>query len=201
MQKPAENVYPVHDLIRQRWSPRAFSEQEVESWKVCSLLEAARWAPSSYNEQPWRFFVGSRNTTPEALALLQSLLVPGNAWALKAPVLILSVAKLQFTLNGKPNRHAFHDVGLSMAGLVFQAEALGLATHQMAGFDADKAVTALHIPEGYAPVAMNAVGYPGSPDSLEGPLKENELAPRSRKPLQELVFTTAWGNRYPVCFT
>lgn len=201
MENPALLSYELHPLIQSRWSPRAFETRPVESWKICSLLEAARWAPSCFNEQPWRYFVGSQDATPQAHAALANLLMPGNDWARQAPVLMLSVAKCHFSYNGEPNRHAQHDVGLATENLVLQAEALGLATHQMAGFYADKASETLHIPEEYEPMAMIAIGYPGSPDQLPAPLRERELAPRSRKSLQELVFSDQWGHGYPVCFT
>jgi nitroreductase len=202
MEKPANAPYPLHPLIEARWSPRAFADREVEVGKICSLLEAARWAPSCYNEQPWRFFFGLRQETPQAYAILQDLLVPGNAWAKKAPVLMLSVAKRHFSHDHAPNRHALHDVGLAVANMVLQAQSLGLVCHQMAGFYPDKALERLQIPaEAYEPVAMMAIGYPGDPETLEEPLRSRERAPRSRRPLQELVFSDQWGAVFPLCFT
>lgn len=201
MNKPADCKYPLHPLIQERWSPRAFDSKEVESWKICSMLEAARWAPSSFNEQPWRFFVGAAGVNPQTHQRLQELLMPGNSWAKKAPVLMLSVAKLEFSHNNQPNRTCQHDLGLAVENLVLQAQHLGLTTHQMAGIYLDKARELLLIPTGYEPVAMIAIGYPGSPDALPPELKERELEVRDRKPLQELVFSDQWGVTYPVCFT
>jgi nitroreductase len=201
MMKTADNKYQLNPLIRKRWSTRAFDVRPVESGEICSLLEAARWAPSSYNEQPWRFFVGSRDLTPHALTLLQDLLLPGNSWAKNAPVLILTVAKPDFSHNGEPNRHWQHDVGLATENIVLQAEALGLVTHQMAGFQVQKAIDTLMIPPGYEPMSIIAVGYPGDPESLPEELKTRERAPRSRRMLQEMVFSDQWGATYPVCFT
>ncbi len=201
MEKPAQTCYPIHTLMQRRWSPRVFAKQSVEPYKICACLEAARWAPSCFNEQPWRFFVGAENVNPDALQELQTLLVSGNGWAQKAPVLMLSVAKLNFTYNGEPNRHGQHDVGLAVENFVLQALDMGLMCHQMAGFYVDKAVEVLQIPEGYEPMAMMAMGYPGDPNELDPQLKERELASRERKPLQELVFSNQWGSGFPVCFT
>jgi nitroreductase len=198
MEKPTDARYPIHDLIRRRWSPRAFADRPVEPEKLRSLLEAARWAPSSFNEQPWNFIVATRENGEEFERML-SCLVEGNvAWAKNAPVLMLSVAKLKFERTGKPNRHAFHDVGLAAENLVIQATALGLVVHQMAGIQVDKAREVYRIPEGYEAVAGIAVGYPGDPATLPEPLREREQAPRTRKPLESFVFTSRWGQASPV---
>jgi len=124
MEKPAETQYPIHDLLRRRWSPRAFSDRRVDPAIMRSLLEAARWAPSSYNEQPWSFIVATKDD-PVEFGRLLSCLVEGNIqWAQHAPVLMVSVARLSFEDDGKPNRHAFHDVGQAVANLSVQATAL-----------------------------------------------------------------------------
>src|SRR5437879_4076372 len=126
MEKLAETQYPIHGLLRRRWSPRAFSSRPVEPDKLRSLWEAARWAPSSYNEQPWSFIVATKDDEAEYARLL-SCLVEGNIqWAQHAPVLMVSVARLSFEEDGKPNRHAFHDVGQAVSNLIVQATALGL---------------------------------------------------------------------------
>ncbi len=198
MEKPVKTDFPIHDLLARRWSPRAFSERPVEPDKLRRLLEAARWAPSSYNEQPWAYLVATLEDAAEHARLL-SVLVEGNiAWAKRAPVLMLSIAKLNFEHNGKPNRHAFHDVGLASANLVLQATAMGLAVHQMAGFHAEKARELFGIPEGWEPVAAIALGYPGEPDALPEPIRQRELAPRTRKPLGQFVFTGRWGEASPL---
>lgn len=193
MQKPAETRYPVHDLINNRWSPRAFSARPVDAESIGSLLEAARWAPSSYNEQPWTYFVASRSQTEAYDKLLNCLSEGNRPWAGQAPVLMLAVAKLQFDRNGKPNRHAQHDVGLANENLVLQATAMGLIVHQMAGFDPEAARRTLHVPDGHEPLTMLAVGYHGDADDLPEPYREREEAPRSRKQLVEFVFTDTWG--------
>ncbi len=198
MEKPAQAQYPIHDLLSKRWSPRAFADRPVSPETLRSLFEAARWAPSSYNEQPWNFLVATRES-PEDFSRLLSCLVDGNInWARYAPVLMLSVAKLKFDHSGKPNRHAFHDVGLAAENLVIQATALGLMVHQMAGIHVDKSRETYRIPEGYDPVAGFAVGYPGDPQSLPEGLRERELAPRSRKPAESFVFSGRWGQASPV---
>jgi nitroreductase len=198
MEKPADTQYPIHDLLRQRWSPRAFDERPVETEKLQSLFEAARWAPSSNNEQPWRFVVATKDNQ-RAYDRFFACLVEGNRkWAFRAPVLILSVASLNFEDDAKPNRHAFHDTGMAVENLVLEAIALGLQAHQMAGFDIEKSRTDLNIPSGYEPVAMIAVGYPGDPAVLPGYLRERELKPRDRRPIGEFVFSGQWGQNSPL---
>ena len=148
MQVQAEKTAAMHELLEKRWSPVAFSPRAVEAEKLRSVLEAARWAPSSFNEQPWVFLVSTKDDR-EAYERLQGLLVEGNrVWAQFAPVLMLSVAKLNFALNGKPNRHALHDVGAASAYLTMQATALGLYVHQMAGYDVERARREFSIPAG-----------------------------------------------------
>ncbi len=198
MRKLAETRYPIHELLRERWSPRAFADRMVEPEELRSLLEAARWAPSSFNEQPWSFIVATKQHPGEYERLL-SCLVEGNVrWAQHAPVLMLSVAKLAFERNQKPNRHAFHDVGLAVENLVIQGMALGLFVHQMAGFHADRAREVYGIPEGYDPVAAMAIGYLDDPGRLPDDLREREVAPRIRKPLESFVFSGQWGQPSPL---
>jgi nitroreductase len=191
--KIAAPDHPILELIANRWSPRAWADRPVEPEKIRSVLEAARWAPSSFNEQPWNLLIATKDQ-PEEFSKLAECLSAGNAWARKAPVLMLSVAFLNFSNSGKPNRHAWHDVGLAVENLVLQALSLDLYTHQMAGFDADKARQTFHIPDTHAPVAMIALGYAGDPDSLPEELRKRELSPRQRKPLREFVFSGEWGH-------
>jgi nitroreductase len=196
MQKPANTGAPVHELIRNRWSPRAFADKPVAPEVLQSVFEAARWAPSSNNEQPWAYLVAT-NDDAENFAKMVSILVEFNAgWAQHAPVLALSVAHLK-TREGQPNRVALHDVGSATAQLTFEANARGLLVHQMAGFDAQKARQFFAIPEDWEPVAAMAIGYPGDPQRLPDRLRERELAPRSRKPPAEFVMTGGWGHTAP----
>lgn len=198
MTKVADNKFPIHDLLRRRWSPRAFSDRNVESSKLRSLLEAARWAPSSFNEQPWCFIVATKADMTEYQRLLSCLTEGNQRWAQRAPVLMLSVAKRYFDRDGNQNRHAFHDVGLAVGNLVLQATALGLFAHQMAGFHVEKARETCRIPEGYDPVAVLAIGYLGQPTTLSHDLRERELMPRTRKSLETFVFTGDWGQTAPL---
>ena len=194
MDQPAHTQSPIHDLLARRWSPRAFDAQPVDADLLRTLFEAARWAPSSSNEQPWRFIVATKDHETEWNRLFDCLVEGNQKWAYLAPVLILSVASMHFEDDGKPNRHAFHDTGLATENLVLQATASGLVAHQMAGFDVEKARVDLRIPAGYEPVAMIAIGYPGNPDILPERLRERELRPRSRRPIGEWTFSGQWGN-------
>ncbi len=201
MHKPAATDVSLHELIRNRWSPRAFSEKPVAPEVLRSLFEAARWAPSSNNEQPWAYLVAAKDDA-ENFAKMLSVLVEFNAnWAKHAPVLALSVAHLKTQRDGKPNRVALHDVGSASAQLTLEANARGLQVHQMAGFDADKARQAFAIPPDWEPVAAMAIGYPGDPESLPEKLRERELAPRTRKPLGEFVMSGGWGHTAPFVAT
>ena len=193
MEKRAATDYEIDPLLARRWSPRAFSERTVEQTVLCSLFEAARWAPSCFNEQPWSFLLATKEDAGE-FDRLASCLSPGNHWARRAPVLALSVAALDFAGNSKPNRHAYHDVGLAVENLVIQATAMGLASHQMAGFDVEKARELFQIPARHDPVAMIALGYPGDSDSLPEDLRKRELAQRARKPIRRFLYTGHWGE-------
>lgn len=194
LEKRADTHPKVHDLIRSRWSPRAFSSREVSNEDLNAVLEAARWAASSYNEQPWRFFV-TRKSDTQAHARFVDVLVPANrAWADAAPVLIIMAAKKTFSHSGSPNYYGLHDAGQALANLMLQATALGLHAHAMAGFDREKARKEIGIPDDYDLGAAVALGYFGDPDQLpEGPRK-SELAPRQRKPLSEIAFGSRWDE-------
>jgi nitroreductase len=195
MEKPAITTYPIHDLLRRRWSPVGFADRPIEPQKLQSLFEAARWAASSFNEQPWRFLVCPKANDPAGHRRLLACLAEANAvWAQHAPVLMLTVAKARFSHNDAPNRFAMHDVGQAIATLLVQATALGLSAHQMGGFDAAKARAAFGIPEGFEPAAAVALGYCGDPQALPDALRERELRPRERKPLADLVFEETWGR-------
>ena len=153
MTKTASNDHPIHDLLKHRWSPRAFADRAVEPDNLRSLLEAARWSPSSYNEQPWAFVVATRDRPEEFARVLGCLVEFNQTWAKSAPVLMLTFAHLSFDRNGQPNRHAYHDVGLAVANLTLQATAERLAVHQMAGIVPDKVRATFGVPEGWDPVA------------------------------------------------
>ncbi|NEQ77674.1 MAG: nitroreductase family protein [Okeania sp. SIO2C9] len=194
MEKPTDNQYPINELLKQRWSSLAFTDKMVSSEVLLSLLEAARWSPSCFNEQPWSFIVATKENPTEYDRLLSCIVEGNQPWASLAPVLMLSVAKLSFDRNNNPNRHALHDVGLAVASLTFQATEIGLRVHQMGGFHVDKARELYKISAEYEPVAAIAIGYPGEPDILPESLRERELSPRSRKPINSFVFTGEFGQ-------
>ncbi len=185
---------PIHELLANRRSPRAFSEQPVESEKLLSLFEAARWSPSSANEQPWRFIVATKDDSRVFRALVESLMEGNRRWAERAPMLVLALAQSTYTRTGRPYQHSWYDLGQSVALLSVQATTLGLAVHQMGGFDADNARQLLSIPEGFEPVIVFAVGYADQPATLPDDLRKREQAPRSRKLSQDFVYTEEWGK-------
>jgi nitroreductase len=198
MEKIAETRVLIHDLIRRRWSPRAFSERPVEPDKLLSLFESARWASSSSNEQPWAFLVATQQDTKNFEAMVGVLVEFNRSWANKAPVLILTLAHTQFEKDGRPNRHAYYDLGQAAANLAIQATALGLATHPMAGFEVEAARERFAVPTGWEPASVIALGYPGDLDSLTEKLRQRETAPRHRKPLESFVFSGVWGHAAPI---
>ena len=181
----------VHDLISTRWSPRAFSDQNISIEDLKSILDAGRWAASSYNEQPWRFIVGAKRDDATYNKILSVLMPLNQDWAKFAPVLILTIGKKDFSHNREPNRYALHDAGAALANMFLQANALGLHGHGMGGFDHERARSEFNIPADYEIGAVAAFGYLGSPETLSERFQKQELAPRQRKPLSELVFTTS----------
>jgi nitroreductase len=201
MEKIAETQVPIHELIRRRWSPRAFSDQPVDRDKLLSLFEAARWAASSSNEQPWAFLVATQQDPKNFEAMVGVLVEFNRTWADKAPVLILTLAHTQFEKDGKPNRHGFYDLGQAAATLSLQATALGLTAHQMAGFNLEAARERFAVPAGWEPVSVIALGYQGDPDSLTEKLRQREVAQRHRKPLETFIFSGAWGHPAPITVT
>jgi nitroreductase len=201
MQKPAVTDVALHEVIRHRWSPRAFAEKAVPPEVLRSLFEAARWAPSSNNEQPWAYLVATKDDAANFAKMLGVLVEFNASWAKHAPALALSVAHLKTQREGKANRVAMHDVGSATAQLTFEANTRGLQVHQMAGFDAEKARQTFAIPADWEPVAAMAIGYPGNADTLSEKLRERELAPRTRKALGEFVMTGSWGHTAPFAAT
>ena len=172
MEKPTNNQYPINELIEQRWSYLAFADRMVSSEVLLSLLEAARWSPSCFNAQPWSFIVATKENSAEYERLFSCLVEGNKPWASLAPVLMISVAQLSFDKNNQPNRHAFHDVGLAVACLTFQATEMGLRVHQMGGFNIDKARELYKISEQYEPVSAIAIVYPGELEILPESLQE-----------------------------
>jgi len=194
MNKPAPVDYPVQDVIKNRWSPRAFSDKPVSPDVLRSLFEAARWAPSSNNEQPWAYIVATKDDVENFEKSLGALVEFNANWAKHAPVLAIAVAQLAFAKNNAPNRNAQYDVGAASMQLSIEATARGLVVHQMAGFDPETAKEAYEIPHGWEPIAAMAIGYPGDASSLPEPYQTREKAPRSRKPIREFVMSGQWGH-------
>ncbi len=195
--KRAPTTYVIHELMSQRWSPRAFSLQPVEEEKLQRIFEAARWAASSSNVQPWRFLIARHGE--ESFRKLHDCLMDGNKpWTENVPVLLLSVTDTMFPAKGdKPAREnptAKHDLGLAFANLSLQATELGLHLHPMAGFDKEKVKAVFNIPSPYEPVTVTAIGYLADSSTLSESLREREEAPRARKPLKEIVFEGDWGR-------
>ncbi len=197
--RPAPAAAPIHDLISHRWSPRSFDAKPVEKEKLRSLFEAARWASSSYNAQPWHYIVATKDD-PENYAKVLSTFVEFNqSWAKNAPVVAISVASHKMPHDGSQNRHAFHDVGQASANLSLEATSLGLQVHQMAGIDPEKAREVFGIPEHFEAVAGIALGYPGDPMSLpEGRMRDGETGARQRKEASSFVYTGKWGHTSPI---
>ncbi len=184
--RPAKTEHPILDVIANRFANMAFTEQEVEKDKIASLLEAARWAPSSYNEQPWQFVIGYKGD--ETHTKLCECLMDGNAYARVAPVLMLSIAKKFYAHNHNPNRHSMHDVGCAVGYMYLQATAMDLGMHEMGGFHVDKAREFFAIGDDFEPSAVIAIGYPGDVESLPENVKARAMAPRTRKPAAEMMW-------------
>lgn len=196
MNKHVRTDHPIHELLQKRWSPRAFSAEPIDVATLRSLFEAARWAPSSYNEQPWAFLVARREQTEDFARLLETLVEFNQDWARSAGGLVLTTARSAFAHNGTPNRHAWHDLGLAVAQLTVQASAAGLYVHQMAGIVPARAKTLLAIPDGWEPVSGLAIGYLGDPATLPEKLQQRELAESTRKPQDEFVFSAQWNRPF-----
>ena len=194
MEKPADTQFPIHDLLSKRWSPRAFADRPVEAGKIQRLLEAARWASSCFNEQPWVFIVATVDQPTEHRKLLNCLVEGNQVWAKRAPLLMITAAKLHFDHNGQSNRHAFHDVGLAVGNLVVQATTMDLVVHQMAGILPESIRECFSLPSRYEPVTGLAIGYQGDLNILPEEIRKQEQSPRSRKTLQEFVFSKTWGQ-------
>ena len=194
MKNPAPTEYPVHELIRERWSPRAFSQKPISAGDLKSLFEAARWAPSSSNEQPWAFIVATRDDKENFAKALQPLVEFNVTWAKHAYVLGFAICELAFAKNNTPNRNAQYDTGAAMSQLITEATSRGIFVHQMAGFDPDTARDVFEIPAGWDAIAAFAMGHGGDPASLPEPYREREKAPRVRKPIREFVMSGKWGH-------
>ena len=192
--KHAKPDYPIHELLASRWSPYVFDDRPIADGELRSLFEAARWAASSYNEQPWNFIVATKRS-PESFDCLVSCLVePNREWAKQAPVLALGIISEGFRRNSQPNPVAIHDLGLAAATLTLEATARGISVHQMSGILPDIAKETYGIPDGYKAVTALAIGYAGAPDKVPEQLGDRDRNPRSRRPQEEFVFADGWGR-------
>jgi nitroreductase len=195
MKKNAETSYEIHELLKSRWSPRAFSNRTVEPGKLLSLFEAARWSPSGGNKQPWAFVVVMQDDEEGHRRFVDVLSGRNQLWAKNAPVLILAIAKPD-PQSGALGKYAYYDVGQAVAHLSVQAAALDLYTHQMAGFDGQRAKELFGLPEGCEPMTVIALGYYGNADELPAELRERELAARTRIPIPDFVHAGRWGRPF-----
>jgi len=192
--KTAATDHPVHALIAERWSPYAFGPESVADDDLRSVFEAARWAASSYNEQPWHYIVAKRDDADEFEKLLSALVEPNQAWAKAAPVLALGVVSKNFKRNGKPNKAAVHDLGLASATLTLEATSRGLVVHQMIGILPDRARELYSIPSDAEALTGLAIGYAAKPGVGPDELVKRDSGERTRRTLSEFVFGGTWGR-------
>lgn len=196
LEKRAQTKVPIHDIIAKRWSPCAFEGSKVvKREELLALLEAARWTPSCYGDQPWRYIVCDKKTNLSGWVKLLSCLADANqVWAKNAPLLILVTCINNFSHNGRANRWASYDTGASMENLILQAVSMGLMAHPMGGFDVTKVGEIFNIPPDFTAMSVVAVGHQAEPSTLDSSLKERELAARERLPLDKLFFEGDWKN-------
>jgi nitroreductase len=196
MEKPVKSKYPLAEDIKNRWSPRALSSEPVPSEKLLSVLEAGRWAPSCFNDQPWFYLIAEKDRPEEFDRMLSCLVEKNQRWARNAWALVIGVVRVNFSTREKENRHAFHDLGMSIMNMMTQAVHEGLYIHAMAGFSSESSRRLFSIPDGYEPVTALAIGYPGNPEDLPEEFREAEYEERERKPLQSFVFEDSWEKRW-----
>jgi nitroreductase len=196
--KKAATDYPIQRALADRWSPYGFEDRPVAAADLCSLFEAARWAASSYNEQPWNYILATKANSKEFAELLSCLVEANQAWAKAAPLLVLGVVSLRFAKNAKENRAAVHDLGLASGNLVMEATTRELSVHQMIGILPDKAREIYQIPEHFEAWTAMAIGYNANPATMPAALKERDMAPRQRRPLRDFVFAGHWKAASPL---
>lgn len=193
--KTADTNHPIHASLATRWSPYCFAPTPVSQDDLASLFEAARWAASSFNEQPWRFIVGQADAGDGVHRRILKCLVEANQhWAANAPVLVLALTAKRFTKNDKPNGAHQHDLGLAVGNLVVEATTRGLACHQMAGIDADAAAAEFSVPEDVTVLTAIAIGTADTAHVADDDLVARDRGERARKPLSAFVFGAEYGQ-------
>ena len=193
IEKPASTSVPVHELIRNRWSPRSFADRAVPPETLTAILEAGRWAASSNNAQPWRFIVATRQDPAALAAAVGCFNARNQRWTRTAPVLVFACTRKAFEANGNANMHAWYDAGAAVAQMTMEAERHGVRVHQAAGIERDKVRSTYSVPDEFDICTGFALGYPGDPDQLPEELPGREREPRVRKPLEEIVFAGRFG--------
>jgi nitroreductase len=196
--KKAVTDYPILPILAERWSPYGFENRPVSEADLCSLFEAARWAASSYNEQPWNYLVATMENSEEFGRLLSCLVEANQAWAKEAPVLVLGIVSLRFARDNQDNRAAVHDLGLAAGNLLAEATTRGLSVHQMIGILPDRARELYQIPEHFEAWTAMAIGYKADPAKLPDAFRERDMGLRQRKPLNKFVFAGRWGHPMPL---
>ena len=196
MEKPAMTDRPLIDEIKNRWSPRALSSDPISPKTLLTVFEAGRWAPSCFNDQPWFYIIAQKNQPDEFEKMLSCLVEKNQSWAVNASVLSIGISRISFSTRDRENRHAFHDLGMSIMNMMTQATSMGLFIHAMAGFSAEKARNIYSIPEGYEPVTALAIGYPGTIEELPEDFRDAEIKPRERKELDSFIFEKNWGEKW-----
>lgn len=196
MSKKAKTLFLIHPLLEERWSPRAFRDEPIDTEKLMRLFEAARWSPSAFNEQPWRYIVGVKNAGETYEKILSGLREANKEWASGAPVLVVCLAKKSYSQNQQDNFHFLYDAGQSVAHLTFQAMHEGVYVHQMAGFYFEKIVAEFKVPDEYYVATVIAMGFLGNPEQLSEELQKRELAERGRKPFSEILFSDEFGKSF-----
>jgi nitroreductase len=192
--KQANPDAAIEAVLARRWSPYGFADKDVSSEDLFAILEAARWAPSSYNEQPWRYLLARRSSRAAFDKLLSCLVEANQAWAQHAPVLLVGVAMLKFARNGKPNKAAHHDLGLAAGNICVEATARGLFVHQMIGIVPERVRELYGVPEDAEPLTALAIGHLGDGSQLPAAVQERDRGPRTRRPVREFVFENRWDQ-------
>lgn len=197
MDKPAKTTFSIHPLLTKRWSPRAFSRQPVEREKLQRIFEAARWAPSASNEQPWSFIIGFEGDATFRL-IFDTLVEFNQLWVKTAPMLVVAVGRKASSKSGKPNEYYRYDVGQALAHLTIQAASEDLFVHQMGGFDANKLSKSLFINDDHEPVSVFTIGYQGDYRELHPNHQKLELADRTRKSQEDFIFSGKFGLKFTI---